>query len=171
MDFCELIKKRHSIRCFAKKEITSEHLKKILNAANLAPSAGNLQSYQIFTVKKQAAKDQLALAAFGQNFIASAPIVLVMVADSQQSAAQYGQRGKELYAIQDATIAGAYAQLMIRELGLGSCWVGAFDSEAVREIISVSAEMIPVAIIPVGYPAVPGSRAQRKNLNEIVNKI
>jgi nitroreductase len=106
----------------------------------------------------------------GQNFIAQAPLVLIFAAEPARSAERYGRRGEVLYSIQDATIACAYAQLMIRQLGLGSCWVGAFDEEAVREIISVSSEIIPVAILPVGYPAVPGEKGQRRSLKEIVSE-
>ncbi len=171
MNFADLVKRRHSIRKFTKKEVDKDKLKKILQAASSAPSAGNLQAYQIFVVKKQEQKDQLTLAALGQNFIAQAPVVLVFVADSHRSASRYGSRGAKLYCIQDASLACAYAQLMVRDLGMGSTWVGAFDEETIREIVSVSSEMIPVAILPIGYSAVPGLRSQRRNIKDIVDKI
>jgi len=167
MNFSEVLKKRHSIRTYRKKEVEAEKLKKLLDCINQAPSAGNLQAYHIYVVKKQEYRDQLALSAFGQNFIAQAPLVLVFMADLSRSSTRYGQRGVELYAIQDATIACAYAQLIARELGLGSCWVGAFDEERVKALLQTPNEYRPVALMPLGYSSVKGSRSQRKKVKEI----
>lgn len=167
MNFFDLIKKRHSIRQYKKREVEKDNIKKILEAAKAAPSAGNVQAYHIFVVKQQVNKDQLALASFGQNFIAQAGVIFVFMADPSRSSSRYGSRGAELYATQDATIACSYAQLAARDLGLGACWVGAFDEERVRLILKAPNEMLPVAILPVGYSAVPGSRSQRRPLKDI----
>lgn len=168
MDFQKLIKTRFSCRYFSDKKVTDKQIKEIVKAANLAPSAGNLQAYKIIVVKKQELKDQLALAALSQKFIAQAPIVLVFCAIPEESAKRYDQRGKELYAIQDATIACAYAQLTVTDLGLNTVWVGAFDEEKVAKVLNLSPELKPIAILPIGYGAKQLEPKQRKKLKEIL---
>lgn len=171
MNFSQVLKKRHSIRSYRKKEIEPVKLKKLLELINQAPSAGNLQAYHIYIVKEQNYRDQLSLAAFGQNFIAQAPLVLVFMADLARSSSRYNQRGAELYAVQDATIACAYAQLVAQDLGLGSCWVGAFDEDRVRTLLRAPAEYKPIAIVPLGYGSIKGSRSQRKKVKDIYTQI
>jgi len=148
-----LIEKRHSVRNFQPRGVGEEKLHQILHAANRAPSAGNLQAFKIVVVKSEEKKKQLAEAALRQRFIASAPLVLVFVADLERSAGRYSNRGWRLYAVQDATIACAYAQLAAEELGLSSVWVGAFDEQEVAAAVNAAKSLRPVAILPVGYSA------------------
>ncbi|MEM4221833.1 MAG: nitroreductase family protein [archaeon] len=169
MEFFEVLEKRRSVRKFKEKEIPSEILEKILYSSNLAPSAGNLQAYKIYVVKDKETKKEIADAAYGQEFIAEAPIVLVFCAVPEESSWKYGPRGEKLYCIQDATIVCAYAQLAATALGLGSVWVGAFDEERIKKIIGT--ENIPVAVLPVGYPDEALKKRKRKDLNEIVKFI
>ncbi len=108
----------------------------ILAAANDAPTAGNLQAYEIIIVRDAARKRQLAAAAWHQDFVAVAPVVLVFCANPDRNRGKYGERGARLYAVQDATIAVTYAQLAATVQGLGTCWVGAFDEGAVPQILN-----------------------------------
>ncbi|MEM5831550.1 MAG: nitroreductase family protein [Candidatus Aenigmatarchaeota archaeon] len=170
MDFEAVVKNRHSIRAFLQKEIEEEKLKKILELANLAPSAGNLQAYEIFVVKDKVKKEKLAFAAYSQDFIKEAPIVLVFCANPSRSEIKYGERGRDLYCIQDATIACTFAMLAATSLGLGCCWVGAFDEEMVKSILKVK-NLKPIAILPIGYPAEKPYITKRRDLNDIVHKI
>lgn len=147
----EVFKKRHSVRSFQDKAIADEKLKEILEAAHSAPSAGNLKAREIVVVKNKETKDKLAVAAFNQDFIAKAPIVLVFFAVPSRSAQKYGRRGSELYAIQDATIAASFAWLQAVMLDLSCCWVGAFDEEKVKEILDAKNEWRPIAVLPLGY--------------------
>lgn len=153
MNFFEVVKKRHSIRRFKHKSIEHEKINKILEAARAAPSAGNLQAYEILLIRNQEKKEQLVEASYGQDFIAQAPIVFVICANEKRSSSVYGKRGKELYCINDASIVATYIQLACVALDLGSVWVGAFDDDAVRKIINAPHWVRPIAIIPVGYPA------------------
>ncbi len=171
MDFYEVLKKRHSIRAFEEREVEKEKIEKITAAFSLAPSAGNLQAYQVYVIKTREVREQLADAALGQGFIAEAPVALVFCADQQQSAGKYGERGAQLYAIQDATIAAAYAQLAAAAEGLGSVWVGAFDPLEVSRLINAEPYTVPVAIIPVGYPAELPRGRDRRALKEIVKEV
>jgi nitroreductase len=126
MDFFELIRSRHSVRSFKKQAVEEEKIKKILDAANSAPSAGNLQSYEIYVVRSQDMKSNISKVALDQPSIREADVLLVFCANMKKAIAKYGGRGTELYCIQDATIACAYAQLAAADLGLGSVWVGHF---------------------------------------------
>jgi nitroreductase len=169
MDFFELVEKRASVRSFLGKGVEEEKLRKILEAANSAPSAGNLQAYKIIVVKDKAKKEAVAKAALHQGFVATVPLLLVFLADPEKSAARYGARGRELYCIQDAAIACSYAQLAAVSLGLSSVWVGAFDENAVKEALGISAKLRPVAVMPLGYAAEKPFSAGRQSLGKMVS--
>ncbi len=148
-----IFKKRHSVRSFHPTEVSSNDLDEILAAAGSAPSAGNLKAREVVVVINDALKRRLVMAAHHQEFIFEAPVVLVFFAVPRRSAEKYGGRGEVLYSIQDATIAASFAWLQAVILGLGACWVGAFDDEEVQEALSVDRNWRPVAIMPIGYPA------------------
>jgi len=171
MDFFETVEKRRSIRAFEKKEVDAKTIRKILDTVNLAPSAGNLQAYGIYVVRNRKKKEELAVAASEQESVADAPVVFVFFADKRTSEEKYGERGEDLYSIQDATIAAAYCQLSVAALGLGCVWIGAFDPFEVSRILDLKELEIPVAIIPVGYPGESPKPSGRKDLKELVQEI
>jgi nitroreductase len=168
MQFFDVVDRRRSVRAYGKPAIESDELERILATARLAPSAGDVQAYQIAVVGKRETKAALADAAFAQDFIAEAPTVLVFCANPPLSEATYGRRGALLYCIQDATIAACYAQLAATALGLASCWVGAFDEARVADALGLPASLRPVAIMPMGYAAEAPDRPPRRPLEEIV---
>ena len=167
MDFEKIVNYRHSVRSFLNKEIEPEKIEKILEIVNLCPSAGNLQAFKIFLVKKLEIKKLLTQAALNQDFIQEAPMVMVFCANQEESAKRYEKRGRELYAIQDATIAASYAQLAAADLGIGTVWVGAFDPEEVKSILKIS-DLLPIAIIPLGYSSETSFSRERKELKDLV---
>lgn len=147
----EVFKKRHSVRSFQDREIEREKLKEILEAAESAPSAGNLKARKIIVVEDSDLKQKLVKAALDQDFIGEAPVVLVFFALLSVSAKKYGERGRNLYALQDATIAASFAWLQAVMLVIDGCWVGAFDEEKVKEILNAKEDQRPIAILPLGY--------------------
>lgn len=171
MDFFEVVNARHSIRAFTVRQIEPKKLQAILEAANRAPSAGNLQAYEIYAVTNRAVLRALARAALDQEFIAEAPLALVFCAHPARSAKKYRQRGESLYCIQDATIACAYAQLAVSALGLASVWVGAFDDDAVRRAIGVDVTLRPIAILPIGYAGEEPEVTSRRSLESLVHYV
>jgi len=170
MNFEEVIKKRHSVRKFKQKEVSDEVIKKILELANLSPSAGNLQARSIVVVKDKEMKEKITQVALGQGFISQAPVVFVICAEPDESAAKYGQKGKELYSIQDATIFASYLQLAVVFMNLDSCWIGAFDESELRRILGLSENKKPIAIIPVGFADEVPHKTDRKNLDQVIEK-
>lgn len=170
MDFFQTVHARHSVRAFAKRPVEPEKLVALLEAASRAPSAGNLQAYEIYLVTQPAKLLALAQAAGNQDFIAQASLALVFCAHPARSARKYGERGRTLYCIQDATIAAAFALLATTALGLAGVWVGAFDDEAVRQAIGVLKSHVPVAILPVGYAAEVPEPTARRPLSDLVHE-
>jgi nitroreductase len=167
MEFFDVIKNRHSIRAFKDKDVEEEKLQKILETVNSAPSAHNLQSYEVVLIKDSKQKEGLASASRNQLFIAEAPVVLVFCANPNRNTRD-PLRGSSLYCLQDATIAAAYAQLAATALGLSSVWIGAFDDEAVSNVINAS-DTRPVAIIPIGYPGEEPRKTERRRIGDIVH--
>ncbi len=167
MEFFEAVNNRHSVRAYKNKEIEEKKLNKILEASIRAPSAGNRQAYKIVIIRDETRKKKLAEIAADQQFIAEASVCLVFFADPQHSARKYGRRGAELYCIQDATIAAAYAQLAASAQGLGSAWIGSFDAEALKEMTNAK-DLMPVAIIPVGYPDEEPDITTRRKMSDTV---
>jgi nitroreductase len=141
-----------------------------LDAANSAPSAGNLQSYKVYVVRNDEAKDEIMMASSDQECIVQAPLVLIFCAVRNPNL-KYGERGADLYSVQDATIAAAYAQLAATEEGLGTVWVGAFDSLEVARIINADSYEVPVALIPLGYPADNPRPRERKPIAELMKEV
>jgi len=168
MNLKEAIQARRSIRAFQSKEVEPEKLAAILEAIQQAPSAGNLQAYQIYLIRDAKTKEALAASALRQAFLAQAPVVLVFCADRARASQRYGQRGESLYCVQDATIAVAYAQLAATVQGLATCWIGAFDEEPISRIVGVSQEQRPIAMLPLGYAAETPQPTSRRSLAELV---
>jgi len=151
----EVFRKRHSTRSFKEKEIEPEKLKEILEAANSAPSAGDLKAREIVVVKDKKTKESLVKATISgrQKFVAEAAVVLVFFAVPLRSAAKYKERGKDLYCLQDATISASFAWLQAVMLGLSGCWVGAFEESQVKDILKIKEDWRPIALLPIGYSA------------------
>ena len=169
MDVFEAISGRRSIRKFKKRDVERELILKIVEAGIWAPSAGNIQSWEVVVVRDEKTKEKLAAAAYMRDFIAKAPVVLVLCADKQRSAIIYEERGSDLYCIQDAACAAQNMLLTAYALGLGTCWVGAFDEELVRKTLDVPEHIRPVALIPLGYPDEKPYPPLRREIDDLMN--
>jgi len=171
VEFFEVVEARHSVRSFQARPVEEEKIVRILDAANRAPSAGNLQAYEIFRVARREVLERLARAAFGQGFLAEAPVALVFCANPARSSRDYGARGASLYAVQDATIACTFSWLAATAQGLASVWIGAFDDDAVRKEIGVGPELIPVAVLPIGYAGQIPEPTSRRRISSLVHRV
>ncbi|MEW6402144.1 MAG: nitroreductase family protein, partial [Chloroflexota bacterium] len=167
----EVINERHSIRAYENRSIEADSLQKILEAVNRAPSAGNLQAYEVYVVADSDCKRALVRASHGQEFLAQASVVLVFCANAALSRVRYEKRGMELYCLQDATIACTFAMLAATALGLSTVWVGAFDEKAARQIIKAPEGHRPVAMLPIGYAAEPPRLRPRRKLGDFVHQV
>lgn len=159
-DLVEAIEERRSVRSFKPDPVPEATLSRIIGCGLMAPSAGNIQPWQFYAVKSPEVKTALAQAAYGQDFVAAAPVVIVVAAEPRRSAARYGKRGSELYCLQDTAAAVENMLLTVVAYGLAACWVGAFDEQAARCALGLPDELRPVAMVPIGYPK-EGATARR----------
>ena len=149
MNVFEVIRKRSSIRSFINKPVEEGKIRLVLEAGRLAPSAKNLQEWRFIRVKKLEVRQKLAYAANGQMFIGEAPVVIVACAVTNEYVMSCGQL---CYPI-DVAIALDHISLAAVELGLGTCWIGAFNESKVKEILEIPKEVRVVQLMPIGYPA------------------
>lgn len=168
-DFFETVRHRHSVRKYRDLPVEEAKLHAVLEMACAGPSAGDLQSYRIFVVQDQTQRQALGRLAANQAFVAEAPVVLVFCSDAERAGAKYGERGANLYALQDTTIATTYAQLAAVAAGLGSAWVGAFDEDEVARHLDIEPGLTPVAMLAMGYPAELPELTPRRKLDEVVS--
>ncbi len=169
MEVFEAIKGRRSIRAFKEQNVSEETIKKLIESATWAPSAGNIQPWEFIIVKERETKIGLSEAALDQEFLEEAPVLIIVCANEIKSSQRYGTRGTTLYCIQDTAAAIQNIHLTAFSLGLGTCWVGAFDENQAREILHVPEGIRPVAMIPVGYPNEKPKLRERQPLSEIVH--
>jgi len=152
MDVFEAMEKRHSVRSFnPDRDVPDEMVEELLRCGCQAPSAGNVQPWRFIIVRDAEMKEELAAAALGQGFLAEAPVVIVVCADLAAHSLNYGQRGVELYSIQDTAAATENMLLAATALELGACWVGAFREEDVVKALNLIKDLRPMALVPVGY--------------------
>jgi nitroreductase len=168
MELTQAIKTRRSVRRFTEKPVEDEKIKQIIEMGNLAPSAGNLQPRDFVVIKNQDTKQHLVNAAHGQKFIAKASYVIVVCANSQR-ASPYGNRGTDLYTIQDTAAAIQNMLLTIVDLGLSSCWVGAFNEKMVSDTLGLPSHIRPVAMLPIGYSDVVSGSGSRIPVEDLVH--
>ncbi len=169
MQLSEAIRNRRSIRSFKSDPVPEEDLNKILDAGRWAPSSGNTQPLEIVVIKNEERKESLAKAARGQSFIAEAPVALVVCANVPRTAETYGDRGREMYILQDTAAAVQNMLLRAHSLGYGTCWVGSFFDDKVSEVVKTPEWIRPLAIVPLGKPNEDPEAPPKRSLEEIIH--
>ena len=162
----KVIETRRSIRAFQPRDVPAALVRRLVEAARWAPSAGNQQAWFFWEVRDAALRERLAVAAGGQRMLVEAPVTLLVTIDMERAERHYGRRGRELYAIQDAAAATQNMLLMAHAMGLGACWIGAFDEDAVGALVP-HPRLRPVALVAIGYPAQSPAPPQRLPLDAI----
>ncbi len=149
MDVFNVIEKRYSVRSYANKDIPDKDLRKILESARLAPSAGNRQEWRFIVVKDKDIRAKLCEAAKEQVFVSEAPVVIACCAETDNHMMTCGQL---CYPI-DVAVAIDHMALVATELGIGSCWIGAFHEDKVKKILNIPDEIRVVELLCLGYAA------------------
>ena len=161
----EAILMRKSVRSWAPGQIETEKLRRVLEAARLAPSARNDQEWRFVVVTDPETRRRIGEAARNQAFVAAAPAVIACCAETDKHLMRCGQPA---YVV-DTSIAVDHLTLAAVEEGLGTCWIGAFDADAVHAILGIPPEVEIVALLPIGYPSDPSqARKSRLPLDQIV---
>ena len=133
----------------------------------MVPSAKGLQSYRVYIIEDINKKERMIKATYDQEYV-NAGLLLVYCVDPKRIKFM-GTRGERLLAVQDATIAAAYAQLAATALGLSSVWIGHFNEKEVAKILKT--KLRPVVVLPIGYPDEKPGRKEMIKLKEIVFRI
>ncbi|MGD2175716.1 MAG: nitroreductase family protein [Candidatus Brocadiaceae bacterium] len=148
MEVFEAIKRRRSVRSYRDTDVEQEKLEQVLEAGRLAPSASNRQEWRFVVVRDAELRRQLIDAANGQQFVGQAPVVIVACAAEHDHLMPCGHPSF----LVDVAIAIDHMTLAARELGLGTCWIGAFDPAEVRRILGIPDTVEVVELLPLGYP-------------------
>lgn len=166
MSFIQLAEKRCSVRSYKPNPVPEELLRQVLQAGNLAPTAKNLQPFHFIVVREADQLDQLAQA-YPAPFLREAPVVIAVCTDP--SAGWTRKRHDEKnYCEVDAAIAADHMTLAATDLGLGTCWIAAFDPLRVRAVLKLPAGIDPLVLLPLGYPNDDPHEKSRKTLEELV---
>ena len=163
MNLMQAIRTRRSIRNYQDRLVEEEKLLAVLEAGRLAPSARNMQDWRFIVVRDAATRQRLAEAARDQQFVGKAPVVIVACGTSDLVMTC----GQPAYAI-DVAIAVDHMTLAAASLDLGTCWIGAFYEEKVKEILGVPPGVRIVALLPLGYPAKQPGPLARKSLDDVL---
>ena len=169
MEFYEAINTRRSVRSYRNDPVPEEVLKRILDAARVAPSANNIQPWHFIVVKDEKRKKEVARLSFDQTFIAEAPVVIVCCGSKYHD--RYSWISDNTYII-DVSIAVDHLTLAARNEGLGTCWIGAFDHSGMKKLLEMPENYDVIVLTPLGYPrtnSVFRGTSSRKDLKEIVS--
>ena len=164
----EIITHRRSIRSYDIKEIDTDKIEYVLDAFRKAPSAKNIQPWKLIIVKEKNKKTDLSIACNNQLFIAEAPLIIVACANEEEAYSTMGGYMSS-YPI-DIAIALEHLMLAATEIGLGTCWIGAFKENLVKGILGIPDNIRVVALTPLGYPGPNAETPKRgrKSISEIV---
>ena len=164
MTLSEIIRERRSIREYEAKPVPRDELLKVLEAGRMAPSSRNKQNWNITVVENEELRHKLVEASLGQPLAAKAPAMIVLWATGGL-VMSCGQ----ITATVDCSIALSFMMLKAAELGLGTCWMGGYDPEAVKKVLGLPEDAAVVAMTPIGYPAETPNPTPRKPMDEIVH--
>jgi nitroreductase len=168
-EFLGFLAHRSSVRTYTDEPLTDDETAFILDCSSTAPSAGNLEAWDVVVVTEEDTRGALAEAAYDQAHIEKASTIFIVCTNYVRSMSRYGERGI-LYAVQDATIACTYMMLAAHAKGLHTCWTGAFDEDAVREILDLPQHIRPIALLAAGKGHPPASLTERMAVGEHVHR-
>lgn len=164
MEFFELVKKRYSVRAYQSKPVEDEKIKKVLEAACIAPTAANRQPFRFIVIHTQGKESELQQI-YRPAWFYQAPIVICACALPDEA---WSRNDGKNYSEVDTTIAMDHLILAAADQGLGTCWIAAFDPEAVREALGLPEGVEPIAFTPLGYPADEPKPKRRKTVSDII---
>lgn len=166
MEFSELIQRRYSVRAYKPDPVEDEKLQQVLEAARLAPTAANRQPFQLIVIHTAGREEELKRI-YGRDWFVQPP--LIICACGLPDLGWVRKDGKN-YTDVDVAIVMDHLILAAANLGLGTCWIGAFDPDAAREVLGLPEGVEPIAFTPLGYPADQSKAKKRQPLAELVRQ-
>jgi nitroreductase len=164
MGFSELVRQRYSVRAYKPDPVTDADLEQILEDACLAPTAANRQAFQLIVIHTAGREEELKRI-YGRDWFVQAPLVICACGLPGEN---WVRRDGKNYNDVDVAIVMDHLILSAANLGLGTCWIGAFDPDTAREVLGLPDGVEPVAFTPLGYPADQPRPKTRKAVSELV---
>lgn len=165
MEFSDLIARRYSVRAYRPDPVEDDKLRKVLEAARLAPTAANRQPFQIIVIHTQGREEELRKI-YHREWFVQAPLLICACGVPSQSWVRSADHRR--YLDVDVAIVMDHLILEATNLGLGTCWVAAFNAPAARQSLALPDEIEPLIFTPLGYPADQLGQKERKPLEDIV---
>ncbi len=150
-DILELIKSRRNVKTFQPKFVSWENISRVIDAGRHAPSCGNIQNWKFVVVFKHEQKQKLAELCHEQYEITDAAALIVVCSEPEKAERYYGSKGKNLFSIQNCAAAVQNMLLEAHSLGLATRWIGAFDEDAVKMMLSIPEEISVQTVVALGY--------------------
>lgn len=164
MDFRDLIRARYSVRAYRPEPVAGDALQQVLEAARLAPTADNRQAFRVIVIHTAGREAELRRI-YHPHWFAQAPLVIGVVG---LPAKNWARKDGRNYVDVDCAIVMDHIVLAAADLGLGTCWVAAFDPAAAREVLGLPADAEPIAFTPLGHPADAPRPKTRAPLDDLV---
>jgi nitroreductase len=164
MDVSKSIEERRSIRKYKSTAVEQDKLDKILESARIAPSAANRQEWKFLVVKNEETRKNLVEACNGQKMVGEAPVLIAACSTESERIMPCGQYA---YTV-DLSIALSFMILQATELGLGTCWLGAYNEKMVKNILDIPGDIRVVGMITLGHPDEKPDPRPRKTIKEVV---
>lgn len=152
------------MRSYKPEPVEDDKLQLVLEAARLAPTAANRQAFRLIVILTKDRESEL-LRIYNRSWFVQAPVVICIFAMPNEAWVRLDGRN---YGDVDAAIVMDHLVLAATDLGLGTCWIAAFDPVAAREVLGIPEQVNPVAFTPLGYPAGQSPTKKRKNLDDLV---
>ena len=175
MEFSEVVYKRRSIRAFTDKPVSDETVQKLLDYGHYAPSAGNLKPWRYIILRDEAIIDEVVETTYTgkdpdgppQKWMKKAPVIIAVCAERSTIAERYGDHNAIRVSYMDSSACIQNILLGAQDLGLGSTWVSGYDEEQMAKVLKAPAGIVPIALLPIGYPASAGNVRPMAELSEI----
>lgn len=164
MEFKDVIMNRRSARVFNHKPVSNDQIANILDMCRYTPSAGNIQNWMVIIIRDDEKKKSVGRACVNQSWLTKAPVLLVVCNELTNIQAVFRERGIRLYSRQNCAAFIQNILLAAHSIGLSTCWVGAFDDQAMRSILKIPEGVEVEAVIPLGYSDVKGTAPKRHSL-------
>jgi nitroreductase len=164
MEFSRLIAERYSVRAYESDPVEQEKLERVLEAARLAPTAANRQPFQLIVIHTEGREDELNRI-YRKDWFVQPPLIIAACGLADRG---WTRRDGKSYVDVDTAIVMDHLILAAANEGLGTCWIGAFDADAARQVLGLPDDVEPIAFTPLGYPGDKPGAKKRRPLNDLV---
>ncbi len=164
MEFFEVVKKRYSVRSYRRELVEDHKLQRVLEAMQLAPTAANRRPFKFIVIHTEGKEAELRRI-YDKAWFVQAPLIICGCAIPAKA---WGRQDSKNYCDVDITIAMDHLVLAATDLGLGTCWIAAFNPDAARKVLSLPDSVEPIAFTPLGYADDQPDAKERKAIEDIV---